>query len=75
MGSAPPTVNSMDSSDISAAKDLKGSNFLCAPKEPIQSLGSFAASLIMEILIIQTTPSSQRGRRQMMRDLWGEGNN
>jgi hypothetical protein len=33
MGSAPSTVNLVDSSDICAAKGIKGSNFLRTPKE------------------------------------------
>jgi hypothetical protein len=65
----------VDSSDISAAKDLKGFNFLCPPKEQILALGSIAATLILEILIFQTTPPSQRGRGQMIWYLWMEGNN
>jgi len=74
MGSAPPNCKFSGLSDISAAKNIKGSNISCIPKEQIKTLGSFTATLIPEILIIKITPSSQTGKRQMMWDLWVERN-
>jgi len=49
----------VDSSDICAAKDLKGSKFLCTPKK-IQTVGSFAATLIPETKYLNNTVIPER---------------
>jgi hypothetical protein len=70
MGSTPPNCKFSGLLRYKHSKGSKGLQFFMYAQRAIQTLGSFAVTLILE-----TTPSSQRGRGKMMWDLWVEGSN